>query len=35
MQTNKIREEFGEDMSVFRGLSIVLDRKPELRLLWT
>ncbi|KAK7333691.1 hypothetical protein VNO80_30468 [Phaseolus coccineus] len=31
-ETNKIREEFSEDMSVFRGLSIVLDRKPELRL---
>ncbi|XP_014490316.1 probable polyamine oxidase 2 isoform X3 [Vigna radiata var. radiata] len=31
-ETNKIREEFNEDMSVFRGLSIVLDRNPELRL---
>ncbi|XP_047166183.1 polyamine oxidase 2-like isoform X1 [Vigna umbellata] len=31
-ETNKIRDEFNEDMSVFRGLSIVLDRKPELRL---
>ncbi|CAJ1964948.1 unnamed protein product [Sphenostylis stenocarpa] len=31
-ETNKIREEISEDMSVLHGLSIVFDRKPELRL---
>ncbi|RDX79746.1 putative polyamine oxidase 2, partial [Mucuna pruriens] len=31
-ETDKIRQEFSEDMSVLRGLSIVFDRKPELRL---
>ncbi|KAG4935730.1 hypothetical protein JHK85_050649 [Glycine max] len=30
--TDKIRQESSEDMSVLRGLSIVFDRKPELRL---
>ncbi|KAL2322431.1 hypothetical protein Fmac_026810 [Flemingia macrophylla] len=31
-ETDKIRQEFSEDMSVFRGLSIVFHRRPELRL---
>ncbi|KAL3006733.1 hypothetical protein AAZX31_08G293400 [Glycine max] len=31
-ETDKIRQESSEDMSVLRGLSIVFDRKPELRL---
>nr|KYP73321.1 putative polyamine oxidase 2 [Cajanus cajan] len=32
MQTNHVREEFTEDMSILRALSIVFERKPELRL---
>ncbi|GAU12612.1 hypothetical protein TSUD_132220 [Trifolium subterraneum] len=31
-ETNKVRNEFSEDMSIQRGLSIVFERKPELRL---
>ncbi|KHN38359.1 Putative polyamine oxidase 2 [Glycine soja] len=30
--TNNVREEFSEDMSILRALSIVFERKPELRL---
>ncbi|KAJ1394774.1 Flavin amine oxidase [Sesbania bispinosa] len=31
-ETDKVRKEFSEDMSIHRGLSIVFERKPELRL---
>ena len=31
MQTNKVREEFSEDMSISRAFSIVFDRRPDLR----
>ncbi|KAE9596324.1 hypothetical protein Lal_00048834 [Lupinus albus] len=31
-ETNKIRQEFSEDMSILRALSIVFERKPEFRL---
>lgn len=31
MQTNKVRDEFSEDMSILRALKIVFERKPELR----
>ncbi|CAL0315858.1 unnamed protein product [Lupinus luteus] len=31
-ETNKIRQEFIEDMSILRALSIVFERKPEFRL---
>ncbi|KAE9606302.1 hypothetical protein Lal_00013607 [Lupinus albus] len=31
-ETDKIRQEFGEDMSILRALSIVFERKPEFRL---
>ncbi|TKY46718.1 polyamine oxidase 2 [Spatholobus suberectus] len=31
-ETDKVRQEFREDMSILHGLSIVFDRKPELRL---
>ncbi|KAG4953044.1 hypothetical protein GLYMA_14G032300v4 [Glycine max] len=31
-ETNNVREEFSEDMSILRALSIVFERKPELRL---
>jgi hypothetical protein len=33
MQTNKVRNEFSEDMSIRRDLSIIFERKSELRLL--
>ncbi|CAI8596437.1 unnamed protein product [Vicia faba] len=32
LETNKVRNEFIKDMSIQRGLSIVFERKPELRL---
>lgn len=31
MQTDNVRQEFSEDMSILRALSIVFERKPELR----
>ncbi|KAI9114704.1 hypothetical protein K1719_014402 [Acacia pycnantha] len=31
-ETDKVRKDFSEDMSVLRALSIVFERKPELRL---
>ncbi|KAL5540155.1 hypothetical protein UlMin_044034 [Ulmus minor] len=31
-ETNKVREEFSEDMSISRAFSIVFDRRPDLRL---
>lgn len=31
MQTDKVREEHDEDMSIQRAISIVFDRRPELR----
>lgn len=34
MQTDNVRKEFSEDMSILRALSIVFERRPELRLLF-
>lgn len=31
VQTDKVREEFSEDMSITRAFSIVFERNPELR----
>ena len=31
MQTDKVRQEFSEDMSIRRAFSIVFDRRPDLR----
>lgn len=31
MQTEKIRQEISEDMSIFRAFSIVFERRPDLR----
>lgn len=31
MQTEEVRKEFSEDMSITRAFSIVFERKPELR----
>ncbi|KAI4308147.1 hypothetical protein L6164_031251 [Bauhinia variegata] len=31
-ETDKVRQEFSEDMSIFRALSIVFERRPDLRL---
>lgn len=33
LQTDKIRQEHVDDMSILRAISIVIERKPELRLL--
>lgn len=33
LQTDKIRQEHIDDMSILRAISIVFERKPELRLL--
>lgn len=32
MQTDKVRQEFSEDMSIQRAFSIVFDRRPDLKL---
>lgn len=31
MQTDKVRQEFKEDMSISRAFSMVFDRRPDLR----